>query len=363
MADVKLRNVTKRFGRVIAVNKVTLDIGDGEFFAILGPSGCGKTTLLRLIAGLEFPDEGEILIGGRVVNNIHPRDRDVAMVFQNYALYPHMRVIDNIMFPLMVRRRELGLDRETIRRKAVEIARILGIEELLERYPRELSGGQQQRVALARALIREPKVWLLDEPLSNLDAKLRVQMRSEIKSLQRRFKITTVYVTHDQGEALSLADRIAVMNEGRILQVGTPDDLYFKPLDIFVATFIGSPSMNVIPCSVSSSKPIELECAGFKLSIDVGQAILKPGQKVYMGIRPEHVEISKTLSEGVLAKGKIAIVEPLGPQSIVTLSLEDVDVRALIPRDLRVDVGEEVYVKIDASKALIYDAVTGKLLI
>jgi multiple sugar transport system ATP-binding protein len=365
LADVKLRGVTKKFGRVVAVNRVTLDISDGEFFAILGPSGCGKTTLLRLIAGLEFPDEGEILIGGRVVNNLHPRDRDVAMVFQNYALYPHMRVFDNIAFPLMVRRRELGLDKEAIRRRVVEVARVLGIEGLLDRYPRELSGGQQQRVALARALVREPKVWLLDEPLSNLDAKLRVQMRAELKSLQRKFGVTTVYVTHDQGEAMSLADRIAVMNEGRVLQVGTPDDLYLKPLDIFVATFIGSPSTNIIPCNVVSVETLELECAGFNLKtgISLDPGILKPGDKVYLGVRPEHVEIRKSQDEGVTIKGKVTIIEPLGSQSIVTLSLGSESIRALTSRDLKVDVGEDVYIRIDVSKTLLYDAKTGKLLL
>jgi multiple sugar transport system ATP-binding protein len=365
LADVKLRGVTKKFGRVVAVNRVTLDISDGEFFAILGPSGCGKTTLLRLIAGLEFPDEGEILIGGRVVNNLHPRDRDVAMVFQNYALYPHMRVFDNIAFPLMVRRRELGLDKEAIRRRVVEVARVLGIEGLLDRYPRELSGGQQQRVALARALVREPKVWLLDEPLSNLDAKLRVQMRAELKSLQRKFGVTTVYVTHDQGEAMSLADRIAVMNEGRVLQVGTPDDLYLKPLDIFVATFIGSPSTNIIPCNVVSVETLELECAGFNLKtgISLDPSILKPGDKVYLGVRPEHVEIRKSQDEGVTLKGKVTIIEPLGSQSIVTLSLGSESIRALTSRDLKVDVGEDVYIRIDVSKTLLYDAKTGKLLL
>jgi ABC-type sugar transport systems, ATPase components len=199
MARVELRDIVKRFGRVIAVDHVSLEIGEGEFFTLLGPSGCGKTTTLRIIAGLEFPDEGDVLIDGRVVTNLHPRDRDVAMVFQNYALYPHMTVFENIAFPLEARRRELGLTKEDIRRRVVEVTKFLGIEELLDRYPSQLSGGQQQRVALARALVRKPKVWLLDEPLSNLDAKLRVLMRGELKKLQRALNITTIYVTHDQG--------------------------------------------------------------------------------------------------------------------------------------------------------------------
>lgn len=241
MARVKLEKVVKRYGRVVAVDHVDLNIVDGEFFSLLGPSGCGKTTTLRLIAGLEFPDEGFIYIDDKVVNNVHPKDRDVAMVFQNYALYPHMTVFENIAFPLESRRKALGLSKEEIRKRVLETARFLGIEELLERYPSQLSGGQQQRVALARALVRKPKVWLLDEPLSNLDAKLRVLMRGELKRLQKQLGITTIYVTHDQVEAMSMADRIAVMNKGRVAQVGSPDELYARPADTFVATFIGSP--------------------------------------------------------------------------------------------------------------------------
>jgi len=253
MARVELRNVTKKFGKVVAVDRASLVVDDKEFFSLLGPSGCGKTTLLRIIAGLEFPDEGDVLIDDRVVTRLPPKDRDVAMVFQNYALYPHMTAFDNIAFPLAVRRRELNLSKDEIRKRVVEVARLLNIEELLKRYPSQLSGGEQQRVALARALVRRPKVWLLDEPLSNLDAKLRIIMRSELKKLQKTLGITTIYVTHDQVEAMSMADRIAVMNKGRVLQVGTPDELYHKPADTFVATFIGAPPMNLIPCVLEES--------------------------------------------------------------------------------------------------------------
>ncbi|MCC6041896.1 MAG: ABC transporter ATP-binding protein, partial [Desulfurococcaceae archaeon] len=216
MARVELRDVVKRFGKVVAVDHVSLKIDHGEFFTLLGPSGCGKTTTLRIIAGLEFPDEGDVLIDDKVVTNLHPKDRDVAMVFQNYALYPHMTVYENIAFPLEVRKKKLGLTNDEIRRRVIEVAKLLGIEDLLDRYPSQLSGGQQQRVALARAIIRKPKVWLLDEPLSNLDAKLRVLMRAELKKLQRQLGITTIYVTHDQVEAMSMSDRIAVMNKGRV---------------------------------------------------------------------------------------------------------------------------------------------------
>jgi multiple sugar transport system ATP-binding protein len=236
MAKVKLVNVVKKFGKVVAVDHVSFDVRDGEFFALLGPSGCGKTTTLRLIAGLEAPDEGEIWIDDKLVNDLPPKDRDVAMVFQNYALYPHMTVFDNIAFPLMVRKREVGLTNEEIRRRVMEIAKLLQIDHLLNRKPSQLSGGEQQRVALARTLVRRPKVWLLDEPMSNLDAKLRVTMRGELKKLQKELGVTTIYVTHDQVEAMSMADRIAVMNKGRILQIGTPDELFWRPADAFVAT-------------------------------------------------------------------------------------------------------------------------------
>lgn len=366
MGRVDLINVTKRFGKVTAVDRVSLNVKDGEFFIILGPSGCGKTTLLRLIAGLEVPDEGEIYIDGRLVNNLHPRDRDVAMVFQNYALYPHMTVLENIMFPLTVRKRELRLSSEDIRMRAIEIAKMLGIADLLDRYPRELSGGQQQRVALARALVRKPKVWLLDEPLSNLDAKLRVQMRWELKALQRRVGITTIYVTHDQVEAMSMADTIAVMSEGRVRQIGKPEDLYLKPIDTFVATFIGTPPMNLVECTIEEETS-KVDCLGFKISLnqEVASTLEALGSReLYIGIRPEHVIVSKTIEYKKARvewfKGKVMIVEPLGSESIVTVNINGQIIKAKTLEIFKAEQGEEVYVGIDLERLLFYDRRTGK---
>jgi multiple sugar transport system ATP-binding protein len=392
MARVELRDIVKRFGRVIAVDHVSLEIGDGEFFTLLGPSGCGKTTTLRIIAGLEFPDEGDVLIDGRVVTNLHPRDRDVAMVFQNYALYPHMTVFENIAFPLEARRRELGLTKDDIRKRVVEVAKFLGIEELLDRYPSQLSGGQQQRVALARALVRKPKVWLLDEPLSNLDAKLRVLMRGELKKLQRALNITTIYVTHDQVEAMSMSDRVAVMNRGRVLQVDNPDNLYSRPQDVFVATFIGSPPMNMITCElVEEPSGLEyvvppeyagsilgegrvktshvLDCQGvLRLPIAplyAKQLISQGAKSIYLGIRPEHVEISKSiiLEPFTTVKVKVDVVEALGSENIVNVLIGGDLVKARTPGTVKLEPGEEVYLKINPKKTLIFNKQTGKLII
>ncbi|MDM7275191.1 MAG: ABC transporter ATP-binding protein [Thermoprotei archaeon] len=367
MAKVELRSVSKRFGKVVAVDRVSLTIESGEFFVILGPSGCGKTTLLRLIAGLEVPDEGEIYIDGRLVNDLHPRDRDVAMVFQNYALYPHMTVLNNIMFPLEVRKRELGLSRDEIRRRALEIAKFLGIQDLLERYPRELSGGQQQRVALARALVRKPKVWLLDEPLSNLDAKLRVQMRGELKVLQRRLGITTIYVTHDQVEAMSMADRVAVMNNGRVHQVGPGEELYKRPGDVFVASFIGTPPMNLLGCAVVESETLTLNCSGFIVKFEGGLAEIlakvELPEELYLGVRPEDMIVTKDKSSGAQLQGKVVVVEPLGADNIVTLDLNGSIIKVRSMPSMKLDIGETVYLKLDTSKILVYDGKTGKLLV
>lgn len=391
MARVELRNVTKKFGKVVAVDRASLVVDDKEFFSLLGPSGCGKTTLLRIIAGLEFPDEGDVLIDDRVVTRLPPKDRDVAMVFQNYALYPHMSAFDNIAFPLVVRRRELNLSKDEIRKRVVEVARLLNIEELLKRYPSQLSGGEQQRVALARALVRRPKVWLLDEPLSNLDAKLRIIMRSELKKLQKTLGITTIYVTHDQVEAMSMADRIAVMNKGRVLQVGTPDELYHKPADTFVATFIGAPPMNLIPCVLEESPreytykvPPEysnsitgegevstrykLHCSGvFEIPVAPKYAdlLVKSGREFLMGVRPEHIELTMTKPEltiGTIAS-KVEVVEPLGSEVIVTVLVGENPVRIRAHPDLKLAPGGEVYLKLDLRKALIFDKKTGKLVV
>ncbi|MGC9181787.1 ABC transporter ATP-binding protein [Thermogladius sp.] len=389
MARVRLVNVVKRYGRVVAVDHVNLDIRDGEFFALLGPSGCGKTTTLRIIAGLETPDEGEVYIDDRLVNDVHPKERDVAMVFQNYALYPHMTVFDNIAFPLRARKKQVGLTEDDIRSLVVSVAEFLGIKEHLEKYPSQLSGGQQQRVALARALVRKPKVWLLDEPLSNLDAKLRVAMRTELKKIQMKLGITTVYVTHDQVEAMSMADRIAVMNAGRVLQVGSPSELYHKPADTFVATFIGSPPMNLLPCRVREVEPVEyavpeelsggvmgsgkvktafrLECPGVALPIEPGIASKITGagvDEVYVGIRPEHLALSgKRVREVAVTETTIELVENLGSEAIATTRLGDELVKVKLTGEARFKPGDKAYLLIDPRRVLVFDKKTGKLIV
>ena len=266
MAGLSLRSVKKSFGEVEVVHGVDLEIADREFVVFVGPSGCGKSTLLRMIAGLEDITSGEIAIDGRVVNELDPKDRDIAMVFQDYALYPHMTVFENMAFSLRYR----GIDRQEIRRRVDEAARILDIEPYIARMPRQLSGGQRQRVAMGRAIVRDPKVFLFDEPLSNLDAKLRVQMRTEIKRLRERVATTTIYVTHDQVEAMTLADRIVILNHGRIEQIGTPEDVYDRPASTFVAGFIGAPPMNLLPAAA-------LPAAG------------RPSEDLLLGVRPEHL--------------------------------------------------------------------------
>ena len=343
MADVRLVDVVKRFGRVVAVNHVNLHVRDGEFFILLGPSGCGKTTTLRIIAGLEYPDEGRVYIGGRDVTDLEPMDRDVAMVFQNYALYPHMTVYDNIAFPLKIRRKKLGLTKEEIDARVREVAKLLHIEELLDRKPGQLSGGQQQRVALARALVRRPKVWLMDEPLSNLDALLRVVMRAELKKLQKQLGITTIYVTHDQAEAMSMADRIAVMNKGRVMQVGTPHDVYYKPAHVFVATFIGNPPANIIECRVEvDGDVVKLECPGYRREVrDPGLARAVEENRVrevYLGVRPEHLKILRRQEPGTF-KGVVYVVEPLGSEQIVDVTVDDTVVKIKAPPTLQLSPG------------------------
>lgn len=392
MARVELKDIVKKFGKVIAVDHVNLRINDGEFFTLLGPSGCGKTTTLRIVAGLEYPDEGDVVIDDKVVTHLHPRDRDIAMVFQNYALYPHLTVYENIAFPLEVRRKQYGLSKEEIDKRVKEIASFLGIEELLNRYPNQLSGGQQQRVALARALVRKPKVWLLDEPLSNLDAKLRVLMRGELKKLQKTLGITTIYVTHDQVEAMSMSDRIAVMNKGKVLQVDTPENLYDRPQDVFVATFIGSPPMNIVTCvleelasPITYSVPSEFEnsilgerdvstryqlnCYDvLKIPIAPSYAniLLEKGIKeVLLGIRPEYMEISKGPVAGELGvlKLKVDVIEALGSESIINAFVGSDLVKIRAPGSMRIESGDVINVKVNLGKILLFDKKTGKLVI
>ena len=301
MAEVSIRGVHKYFGETHIIKGVDVSITDGEFCVLVGPSGCGKSTLLRMIAGLEEISKGVIGIGGRIVNDIAPKERDIAMVFQNYALYPHMKVFDNMAFSLKLAK----APKAEIDKRVGEAARILGLDQLLDRYPRQLSGGQRQRVAMGRAIVRNPQVFLFDEPLSNLDAKLRVQMRTEIKELHQRLKTTSIYVTHDQIEAMTMADKIVVMHDGIVEQIGAPLELYDRPANTFVAGFIGSPAMNMIDGNVSADGGgVELAGSG---RIAVPGLRATPGQKVRFGIRPEHL----TLGDAGIAS-EVVVVEPTG---------------------------------------------------
>jgi multiple sugar transport system ATP-binding protein len=309
MASVEIRDVRKAFGAVQIIKGVNIDIKDGEFVILVGPSGCGKSTLLRMLAGLENITSGEIAIGGRVVNNVPPKERDIAMVFQNYALYPHMTVKDNMAFSMKLRK----APQNEIEERVSKAAKILGLTHLLERYPRQLSGGQRQRVAMGRAIVRDPQVFLFDEPLSNLDAKLRVQMRSEIKELHQRLKTTTVYVTHDQIEAMTMADKIVVMHDGIVEQVGAPLDLYDHPANLFVAGFIGSPAMNFIKGKAEGGK--FLADAGFAVPLPKTETSVE-GQAVTMGLRPEYIRMDPNGFEA-----EVVVIEPTGSETQVALHI------------------------------------------
>jgi multiple sugar transport system ATP-binding protein len=327
MADLSFSDLTKAFdGGTLAVESFDLDIADGEFMVLVGPSGSGKTTVLRLTAGLENATKGEISIGGQVVNNLHPMDRDIAMVFQNYALYPHMTVAENMGFGLKLRRTK----KSEIKERVGAAARTLGISELLKRKPGQLSGGQRQRVAMGRAIVREPAVFLMDEPLSNLDAKLRVQMRAEIQGLQHRLGTTTIYVTHDQTEAMTMGDRVAVMRQGRLVQVDSPQALYDRPVDLFVAGFIGSPAMNLVRARLSASNGSLLaEVGSRKLELPAStvpaSVAARAGGEVIVGIRPEHLEDAELAGPAngrIQLEAPVTLAEPVGAEVIAHFELD-----------------------------------------
>jgi len=361
MARVVLKNLTKKFGKVVAVKNLSLEAKDRSFLVLLGPSGCGKTTILRCIAGLETPDEGEIYIGDKLVNDLPPRDRDVAMVFQSYALYPHMTAFENIAFPLKMR----GVPKDEIKRRVKEVAELLKISHLLDRKPKQLSGGEAQRVALGRAIVREPKVFLMDEPLSNLDAKLRVYMRAELKRLQQHLKITTIYVTHDQIEAMTMADEVAVLSQGVLQQLATPDELYNHPKNLFVAGFIGSPPMNFITASLKAKKEkLFLVAENFELELTEDLANIlkgKEGLEVVIGIRPEDLKFVNK-SEGKI-HGKVFMQEPLGSEVIVDIKVNDELIKVKERPDFRLEVGKDVWLTFDYNKLHLFDKKTGKAII
>ncbi|MEE9586678.1 MAG: sn-glycerol-3-phosphate import ATP-binding protein UgpC [Hyphomicrobiaceae bacterium] len=356
MADVGIANVTKRYGASDVIHGISLDIADGEFIVVVGPSGCGKSTLLRMVAGLESITTGEIAIDGNVVNELEPMDRNIAMVFQNYALYPHMKVFDNMAYGL----RNRGVSREEIRRKVDEATEILELDGLLDRKPAQLSGGQRQRVAMGRAIVRNPKVFLFDEPLSNLDAKLRVNMRIEIKKLQRQLGITTIYVTHDQVEAMTMADRLVVMNAGIAEQIGTPRDVYQVPASTFVAGFIGSPAMNFLEAHVSDDGGV-VEACGARISLPANIAEAK-GRTVTLGIRPEHMKIDPTGGQITVV---IDVVEHLGMDTIVyghTNRQDGETITVRIHGDRDFEVGSELRIGLEPQLVHLFDRETGKRL-
>ena len=348
MAEVTIRALRKMYGGLQVIHGLDLDIADGEFVVLVGPSGCGKSTLLRMIAGLEEVSAGDVMIGPRRVNNLPPSERDIAMVFQSYALYPHKTVAANMGFPLKMR----GMAKDEIDSRVARAAEILGLTPYLDRYPRAMSGGQRQRVAMGRAIVRDPQVFLFDEPLSNLDAKLRVQMRAEIRELHQRLKTTTVYVTHDQIEAMTMADKIVVMQGGRIEQVGAPLDLYDRPANTFVASFIGSPAMNMLP-GVAEAGGVRVT-GGALLPVPPGLK-LAAGREVIYGIRPEHLTAGSGLS------GKVAVVEPTGSETHVILRPEGggAEVVALFRDRVTFRPGDTLALAPDAGKVHLFDKGSG----
>ncbi|APG88787.1 ABC transporter ATP-binding protein (plasmid) [Sinorhizobium americanum CCGM7] len=356
MASVELRDIRKSYGALDVIHGVSLAIAEGEFIALVGPSGCGKSTLLRMIAGLEEISDGEVLIGGRVVNPLTPRERNIAMVFQSYALYPHMTVAENMGFNLKLS----GLSRPQIDKRVGEAARMLALTELLDRKPNQLSGGQRQRVAMGRAIVRDPAVFLFDEPLSNLDAKLRVQMRTEIKALHQKVATTSIYVTHDQIEAMTLADRIVVLNGGRIEQVGTPLELYRTPANLFVAGFIGSPAMNVLEGTIDAADGEPAVRLGDGSAIRIApERKVRLGQAVRIGLRPEHFVAS---GAGNAISGPTLLVEPTGAQTHVLFEFAGEQITAVVDGDHPARHGNLFQAAMERNQVYVFDRATGAAL-
>ncbi|MDH4984243.1 sn-glycerol-3-phosphate ABC transporter ATP-binding protein UgpC [Aminobacter anthyllidis] len=348
MSEIELRNVGKNYGSVPVLDDISLDMGSGEFVVLVGPSGCGKSTLLRMIAGLEDISSGEITIGGKIVNDMPAKERDLAMVFQNYALYPHMKVADNMSFALKL----AGVSKAEIQKRVAEAAEILGLEKLLDRLPRELSGGQRQRVAMGRAIVRDPRAFLFDEPLSNLDAKLRVKMRGEIKKLHQRLGKTTIYVTHDQTEAMTMADKIVVLNGGKIEQMGPPLELYKNPRNLFVAGFIGSPEINLMHGEVDGQSLRLADGAKLPLPIEID---LAQGRRIVYGIRPQHIGLA---DNGVAAE--VVLVEPTGDAQEVLLRIVSSDISMVLSEAAPLQPGQKVTLGFDPAKVLLFDKDSGE---
>ncbi len=359
MATLEIRQVSKSFGAADVLRNIDLSIGDGEFLVLVGPSGCGKSTLLNIIAGLLDLTRGSVLIDDKPVEHLEPKERDIAMVFQSYALYPSMTVAENIAFSLKMR----GVPKTERQAKARKVAELLQIEHLLDRKPNALSGGQRQRVAMGRALVRDPKIFLFDEPLSNLDAKLRVDMRHEIKKLHHRMKTTIVYVTHDQVEAMTMATCIAVMKDGIVQQFGTPETIYERPANTFVATFMGSPPMNLLEATVSeNAERLELE-GGVRLPVPKLAPKLKPGKTVHLGLRPEwFTPLAPGDQSHDALDAEVEVIEPTGPDVYVGLRFGKAEVMTRLPASTRLSPGETARFRIDLDRAVVFDAENGRAL-
>ncbi|WP_341530647.1 ABC transporter ATP-binding protein [Nostoc sp. UHCC 0302] len=364
MAKVRLEEIKRRFNNVTAIEDITFEIPDGEFWVFVGPSGCGKSTILRTIAGLETATSGKLFIGDRLVNNIPARQRDVAMVFQNYALYPHMTVAQNIAFGLQMRK----VDSKIIQDRVVNVARSLSLEHLLDRKPKQLSGGQQQRVALGRAIAREPQVFLLDEPLSNLDAQLRDDTRAELKQLHQELGITTIYVTHDQVEAMTLADKIVVLNRGRIQQIGDPQTIYARPANRMVATFLGSPPMNILP-AIYQDNAFDVSGQLLAIPANVREHLrLRQGQRFDLGIRPEYIYINEPPTNQELQEEnqsqlvvEVKVIEPLGRETLIRASLANSQVllNVQVGGGVRLHPGDRLSLELDLNQLFVFDPNTG----
>jgi multiple sugar transport system ATP-binding protein len=370
---VLIKQLTKQFGKVVAVDRLDLEVQDKEFVVLLGPSGCGKTTVLRCIAGLETADEGEIYIGDRLVNGLEPKERDIAMVFQTYALYPHMTVFQNIAFPL----ENANVPTAQIKEKVEETTKLLQIEALLDRRPKQLSGGQRQRVALGRAMVREPHVFLMDEPLSNLDAKLRVYMRAELKKLQKELGITTIYVTHDQVEAMTMGDKVAIINQGALQQFGKASDIYFHPVNVFVAGFIGTPPTNFFDCNLVKEETYVFDAGPFKYPVPepMREKTKKWPSSLVLGIRPQDVIVHTKAHAVAIRKKEVAegpqfrinatleIDEPLGDRQVLDLKVGDYVVKALVSPDFKAELGDELWIDFPSDKIYVFDKKTGQALL
>ncbi|MHB1006048.1 MAG: ABC transporter ATP-binding protein [Chloroflexota bacterium] len=368
MATVSLRNVGKRYGKNQAVRGLSLDVHDGEFFFLLGPSGAGKTSTLKMIAGLEEVTEGEVFIGDELVNNLAPRHRDVAMAFESYALYPHMTVFENLAFPLKAPARKTKLTASEIKERVQKVAEMLQIAPLLERMPGQLSGGQRQRTSLGRALVREPRAFLMDEPIVHLDAKLRNQMRAELKKIQRDFGFTTIYATPDFAEALAMADRVAVLNRGEVQQLGTPQNLFEHPANLFVADFVGEPSMNFLDCSLQSegdqlyltSRAVKVPLLAQHRATLVGNAA---DGNLVLGLRPSAVRLGLSESATTPIPSEVYVCEPLGRSTLVEAQIGDKVMAVRVPGELCLEIGQPVWLGFDLAGLHVFDKATGRALV